>query len=192
MKNLFILISCFLITNVSAQDTWGVDPSNSSIEFKVAHLLISNVTGSFNIFKAQLETANSDSFQDAKVEAIIDVKSIDTRNKQRDNHLKQSDFFDTEKYPEIKFENGSLKIDDDKAVTVTGDLTLKEITKKVTLKGLHGGQATMWGQKRAGFTAEGKINRFDFGLSFNEKLDNGNLLVGEEVTIILNLEFVKQ
>ena len=174
------------------QDSWAIDQSNSSIQFKIGHLLISSINGGFNDFTAQIMPEKENSFDHAKLESVIKVESIDTGNNQRDKHLLQSDFFEVNSFPEITFNNATLVFTNEDSFQVSGDLSIKSVTKRVTFNGTFGGYAEMWGQERAGFSAIGKINRFDFGISFNDTLDSGGLVVGEEVTFILNLEFVKQ
>ncbi len=189
---LFLLFIFIYQANIKAQQSWKIDPSNSSIEFKVRHLLISTVPGSFNTFTASLETSKEGSFDEATIEANIQVNSVDTRNKQRDAHLLESDFFEAKNFPEITFKNASLKFEDKENFKITGMLSIKGLTKEVTFTGQFGGVAQMWGKNRAGFTATGTINRFDFGIQFNDKLDNGGMVVGKEVTFVLNMEFVQQ
>lgn len=191
-KTLVLLYCCCLGFCLSGQELWGIDPTNSSIQFQVPHLLISKVTGRFNNFNAGIQTAQADTFDGAKVEAILKVKNIDTGNQQRDHHLLQADFFEEDKHPDISFLNGTIKYLEDNNFQLTGELTIKGISKPVTLTGTFGGFAEMWGQKRAGFSAKGTINRFDFKIQFSDKLDNGGWVVGEEITIIMDLEFVKK
>lgn len=174
-----------------ANTKWLLDPTHSELQFKVKHLMITTVTGSIKFFSAELDAENED-FTDAKVSFKGEVNSLDTSNTDRDNHLKSADFFDAEKYPEISFESKSLEKDDDGYI-IKGDLTIKGITKSVKLIAEFGGIATdPWGNKKAGFTLSGKINRTDFGLTWNTALETGGVMVSEEVRILGELQFVKQ
>jgi len=189
--NFFLLLLSTQLSVDNKTETWTLDPSNSSIRFEVSHLVISTVPGSFNSFNVQLQPQKENSFDQSKLDAVIKVESINTGNKQRDGHLLQSDFFDAATYPNISFQNASLVFSDETNFQITGDLTIKKQTKKVTFDGTFGGYANMWGKKRAGFSASGKINRFDFGISYSDRLDSGGWVVGDEITFHINLEFVK-
>lgn len=165
---------------------WLLDPTHSEITFKVKHLMISNVKGEFTTFNAEID-AEDDTFANAKVSAIIDADSIFTNNTDRDNHLKSADFFNAEVNPKITFEATSLN------GNVTGNLTINGITKPVTLDVDFGGiNSDPWGNTKAGFSFEGKIKRSDFGLTWNEALETGGVMVSEEVKIAGELQFVKQ
>ncbi|OCX54800.1 hypothetical protein BEL04_04495 [Mucilaginibacter sp. PPCGB 2223] len=166
---------------------WVLDPMHSEVQFKVKHLVISTVTGSFKTFEGTV-TTQGDTFEGAEVEFSLDVNSIDTNQEMRDNHLKGPEFFDAEKYPKITFKSTSLT--DDK---LTGDLTIKDVTKTVTLDVEHGGSATdFYGNLKAGFEVSGKINRKDFGLTWNGVTEAGAVVVGEDVKLIINVQFAKQ
>ncbi|ELR73223.1 YceI family protein [Fulvivirga imtechensis AK7] len=131
-------------------------------------------------------------FEDAKVNATIETASITTNNLERDKHLKDEDFFHVEKFPEIKFKSTSFKKVGENKYRVTGDLTIRDITKPVTLETDFGGIVSISDKKKAGFTARGSINRFDYGLKWSDALDNGGLIVGEKVDIVIKMELVKQ
>ncbi len=170
---------------------WSLDPSHSELQFKVKHLMISTVTGDFKSFSAEL-TSDDENFENIQVNFKADMSSIDTRNQDRDNHLRSGDFFDAEKYPEMTFKSNNVTKDGDDFV-VTGNLTIKGITKEVTLKAELGGVNTdPWGNTKAGFTINGKINRGDFGLTWNAALETGGVMVSDEVKILGELQFVKQ
>ncbi|MHA4893995.1 YceI family protein [Pedobacter sp. PWIIR3] len=174
-----------------ATTNWALDPTHSELQFKVKHLMITTVTGSLNVISASL-TSESDDFEDAKVTFEAETNSIDTGNKDRDNHLTSGDFFDAETYPKISFTSTSFKKDGGDYV-LTGDLTVKGTTKAVKLNVEFGGIATdPWGNTKAGFTLSGKINRTDFGLSWNAALETGGVMVSEEVKLAGELQFVKQ
>jgi polyisoprenoid-binding protein YceI len=166
---------------------WILDPAHSEIGFKVKHLMINNVKGQFKTSAAEVES-DKDDFSNAKITFTAATASVDTANEQRDQHLKSADFFDAEKFPEIKFisktfSNGKL----------TGDLTISGATKPVTLNVEFGGIAKdPWGNIKAGFTLNGKINRKDWGLNWNATLETGGFLVSEEVNIMAEVQLVKQ
>ncbi|MEY2917103.1 MAG: hypothetical protein RIS73_817 [Bacteroidota bacterium] len=172
---------------------WVVDPTHSEIQFKVKHLMITNVTGSFNIFAVNAETDDED-FTKATISFTADTSSISTGNEQRDAHLKSADFFDAAKYPHIKFVATKYEnIDNDGSYELYGDLTVKEVTKQVKLAVEFGGVAKdPWGNTKAGFTISGKINRKDFGLTWNAATEAGGVLVSEEVRINCEIQLIEQ
>jgi polyisoprenoid-binding protein YceI len=172
-----------------ATSKWVLDPTHSELQFKVKHLMITNVTGQFKVINAEVET-NDAGFNNAKVSFTADINSIDTSNEQRDGHLKSPDFFDGEKYPTIKFE--STHYDASKG-EITGDLTIKDVTKSVTLDvEFSGTNKDPWGNEKAGFSLTGKINRTDWGLTWNATLETGGVLVSEDVKLSAEVQFVKQ
>ncbi len=174
-----------------ATTQWVLDPTHSELQFKVKHLMITTVTGSLASFNASL-TTESDDFENAQVSFDGDLNTIETGNKDRDNHLKSGDFFDAEQFPKITFASTGLTKDGDDYV-LTGNLTIKDTTKPVKLNAEFGGIATdPWGNTKAGFTLSGKINRTDFGLTWNAALETGGVMVSEEVKIAGELQFVKQ
>jgi polyisoprenoid-binding protein YceI len=174
-----------------ATTKWALDPTHSELQFKVKHLMITTVTGSLKSFNAEV-TSEGDDFNNAQVSFDGELSSIDTGNTDRDNHLKSADFFDAEQFPKISFTSTSVSEDGDD-LAVKGDLTIKGVTKPVTLKAEFGGIATdPWGNTKAGFTLSGKINRTDFGLNWNAALETGGVMVSEEVKIAGELQFVKQ
>lgn len=175
-----------------ATTKWVLEPTHSEVEFKVRHMMISNVTGQFTKFDASVET-EGDNFETAKVHFTADIDSITTKNDQRDTHLKSEDFFHAEKHPQLKFEGDRLeKISDDK-FKLHGNLTIRETTKPVTLDVEYGGTIKdPWGNTRAGFTVEGKINRKEYGLQWHAVTETGGLVVSDEVRLHANVEFVKQ
>lgn len=171
--------------------TWNIDSTHSEVQFKVKHLVISTVTGSFGSFKGSAESAD-DSFENAKVTFSLDVASISTNQNDRDNHLKSADFFDAEKYPTISFTDGKLVKKSGDEFTLEGDLTIKSVTKRVTLAATLGGVAKdPWGNTKAGFEIKGKINRKDFGITWNAATEAGGLLVGEDVSLDINVQLAK-
>ena len=170
---------------------WVVDPTHSEVHFKVKHLVISTVTGTFKVFGGELFTENDD-FENAEIDFSLDVTSIDTNQEQRDEHLKGADFFNSAEYPRISFQSTSFKKDGDD-YQLRGDLTIKDITKPVTLDVEYGGSATdFYGNEKAGFEITGKINRKDFGLTWDGVTEAGAIVVGEDIKLSINLQFAKQ
>ncbi|MEP6583887.1 MAG: YceI family protein, partial [Ginsengibacter sp.] len=152
---------------------WLVDPTHSEVHFKIKHLVISTVTGSFKKFDGFLDSSNED-FSDAQITFTIDTSSIDTNNEQRDGHLKAADFFDAEKYPEAKFVSTSITKKSDGEYLLKGNLTIKDVTKPVELDVEYGGQTKdLYGQQKAGFDVTGKIDRQEFGLKWSAVTEAG-------------------
>lgn len=171
---------------------WAIDPTHSEIGFKVKHMMFTNVSGKFTQFDASIET-DGDDFTNAKIHFTGQVESIDTGNKDRDGHLRSADFFDAAQFPEIKFEATSFTKKDEGQYQLVGDLTLHGTTKSVSLEAEYSGQMKdPWGNTKAGFTLNGKINRKDWGLNWNSALETGGVLVGEEVKLAIELQFIKQ
>ena len=170
---------------------WVLDPMHSEVQFKVKHLVISTVSGSFKNFEGSLETENDD-FSDAKVEFSLDVDSIDTTQPQRDEHLKSAEFFDAATHPKISFKSTSLTKDGDD-YKLKGDLTIKGVTKPVSFNVEHGGIAgDFYGNTKAGFDVTGKINRKEFGLTWDGVTEAGSIVVGEDIKLIASVQFAKQ
>ena len=171
---------------------WNLDPTHSEIGFKVKHMMITNVSGSFEKFDAQVETEDSD-FATAKIQFTADIASITTGNKDRDNHLKSADFFDAASHPQLKFVSSKIEKKDEENYVVYGDLTIRDVTKQVKLNTEFGGIGKdPWGNLKAGFTISGKINRTDFKLNWNAALEAGGVLVGEEVKIEAEMQLIKE
>lgn len=175
-----------------ANTKWALDPTHSEVQFKVRHLLVSNVTGHFKTFNATVETEGDD-FTTAKVQFTADVNSISTNNEQRDAHLRSGDFFEAEKHPQITFEGSKLEKTGLDSYQLQGVLTMRGISKPIVLEVEYGGIVTdPWGNTRTGFTITGKVNRKDFGVSFSMVSETGQILLGEEVKIQASAEFVKE
>src|SRR5690606_8447414 len=166
---------------------WTVDTAHSEVGFSVKHMMISKVKGAFTSYEATVE-ANEEDLQGALIDFKIDVASIDTSNTDRDNHLRSADFFDVEQFPYITFKaNDIIKKGDE--YELTGDLTMKDVTRPVTFAVEYGGKATNpWCVEVVAFNVEGKVNRRDFGLTWNQALETGGVLVGEDIKITLELE----
>ncbi|WP_183557676.1 YceI family protein [Mucilaginibacter sp. SP1R1] len=171
---------------------WVIDPMHSEVQFKVKHLVISTVSGFFKSFEGELITDNDD-FENAEVSFSLDINSIDTNQSQRDEHLKSAEFFDAEKYPKISFKSTSLTKTDDDEFELKGDLTIKDVTKAVTLNAEFGGSAAdFYGNTKAGFEITGKVNRKDFGLTWDGVTEAGSIVVGEDIKLLINVQFAKQ
>jgi polyisoprenoid-binding protein YceI len=175
-----------------AKETWVLDPTHSELQFKVKHLMISTVTGQFNQFQATVETTGDD-FSTAKIHFQAAVNSIATNNEQRDAHLKNGDFFDSDNHPDILFEGEKMEKTGEDEYKLHGTLTIKSVSKKVALAVEFGGiTKDPWGNTRTGFSVTGKINRQDYGMSFGAVSETGGLLLGDEVKINANVQLVKQ
>ena len=171
---------------------WTIDPDHSNIDFKIRHLLISHVSGSFKIFNGNMTTKNDD-FETATITVYLDVYSFDTNNIERDEHIKSKDFLDADNFPEIKFESTSLKKIEGDNYKLTGNITVKGVSKEVVLDAEFGGQAKDgFGKMKAGFEITGRLNRRDFGIAAEDVNETGNLVVGEEIKIHVNIEFDKE
>ncbi len=175
----------------AVKNKWIIDPTHSEVHFKVKHLVISTVTGTFKSFAGSLESESED-FQDAAIEFTLDVNSIDTNQEQRDGHLKSADFFDAEQFPQISFKSTSFKKAGDD-YELAGELTVKNVTKPVKLNVEYGGRATdFYGNDKAGFEVSGKISRKEFGLTWDGITEAGAIVVGDEIKLQINVQFAKQ
>jgi len=172
--------------------TWNLDPAHSAAEFKVKHMMISSVKGRFAGIQGSL-TLNEADVTNSRVEASLDAASIDTNETQRDAHLRSADFFDTEKFPTLSFQSTRVARNGDGELAVTGDLNIHGVSRSVVFA-VEGPSAPLkdpYGNIRVGLAATAKINRKDFGLTWNAALETGGILVGDEVTITLDVQFVK-
>lgn len=181
-----------LATPQTSTTTWNIDPAHSVAEFKVKHMMISNVKGHFRKISGKLTLDESDLTR-SKVETVIDASSIETGEAQRDAHLKSADFLDVEKFPNLTFTSSRIKLVHDGELEVDGNLTIHGVTRKIvfTVDGPTPPAKDPWGNTRVAVSATTKINRKDFGLTWNAALETGGILVGEEVTITLDVQFVK-
>lgn len=176
----------------TAISTWNIDPAHSVAEFKVKHMMISNVKGQFTTLSGTLSLNEADITQ-SRVQTSIDAASIHTHEPQRDAHLKSADFFDVEKFPKLSFQSTRVNQTVDGELAVAGDLTIHGVTKNVVfhVEGPTPPAKDPWGNTRIGLSATTKINRKDFGLNWNAALEAGGILVGDDVTITLDVQFVK-
>lgn len=172
--------------------TYKIDPSHSEITFKVKHLMITSVTGSFTKFDATLESEQKD-FTDAKITFEADTDSVNTANEQRDAHLKSDDFFNAEQFPKLKFESTGIEKKSDEDYVLHGNLTIRDITKPITVKVTYGGEIVdPWGNTRVGFEVNGTINRKEYGLKWSALTETGGFVVSDDVKLVINAELVKQ
>lgn len=175
-----------------ATTTWALDPAHSEIQFKIKHLMITNVTGQFQQFSGDVVTEGDD-FATARVNFTADVNSINTNNEQRDGHLKSPDFFDAVTYPQISFTSSRMEKKGDDEYVLHGDLTMHGVTKPVELNVEHGGiMQDPYGNTKAGFELNGKINRKDFGLTWGAVTEAGGVMLGDEVKLLAAVQFAKQ
>ena len=185
-----VLVVCST-SAVAEMAKWNVDLDHSTIGFQVSHMVISKTNGKFTDYRGYIEM-DPDGKKVSKIEAVIQSKSVFTDHEKRDGHLRSPDFFDVEKHPTMTYTMKSYEKSGD-TYTAVGNLTLLGVTKELTLVGSFNGIAQdPWGNTRAGFTGEGTINRQDFGMKFSKTLDNGGLLVGDEIKITLEIECIKE
>jgi polyisoprenoid-binding protein YceI len=175
-----------------AIETWEIDSSHSGIHFSVRHMVVAKVRGQFARWSGSF-VAESGDLSRAKVQVVIDASSIDTGVAERDTHLKSADFFDVARFPEITFKSTRVEAQGEEAMRVTGDLTIRDVTREVVLEVESAGQTKdPWGHVRAGFTAKTAVDRKDFGLTWNQVLEAGGVMVGDRVTIEIDVEAVRQ
>lgn len=173
-----------------ATTKWAIDPTHSEIGFKVKHMMFTNVSGTFAAYDATI-TTEDDNFENANFEFSANIDSISTNNLDRDNHLKSADFFDADNFPKLTFKASSFTKDGDD-YEITGDLSIKEVTKPVKFPVEFSGlMKDPWGNTKAGLNIYGKINRKDWGLNWNSALETGGVLVGEEVKLNIELQLIK-
>jgi len=187
-----LIMTTATATEVTATTTWNIDPVHSHAEFKVRHMMISNVKGEFNGVTGTLR--HSEDLTKSGVEVSIDAATVNTGDAQRDAHLKSADFFDVEKFPALTFKSNRVsKNNKDGVLTAAGELTIHGVTRNVAFE-VEGPSAPMkdpWGNTRIGLSATTRINRKDFGLTWNAALETGGILVGDDVTITLDIQFIK-
>ncbi len=174
-----------------AKTQWSIDPAHSEIHFKVKHMMITTVTGKFEKFTGGAET-DGDDFEGASIHFSAETGSVNTNAPDRDTHLRSGDFFESEKYPNLSFQSTSMRKKSDDEYELTGNLTIKDVTKPITLKAEFGGVGKdPWGNTKAGFSLSGKIHRPDFGLTWNAALETGGLLVSEDVKLLAEVQLLK-
>lgn len=191
-KTILLLVAAALSMETNAQTTrWDIDPTHSQVTFSATHLLITEVTGNFKQYSGNVLSDKAD-FSDAKVDFSIKVNSINTENEMRDTHLKGDDFFNAAKFPEINFKGKQMKSAGKGKYKLTGDLTIRDVTKTITLDVVYSGTTKdPWGNIKAGFKITGKINRFDYGLKWNTLTEAGGAVVGQDIEIKIPLQLVK-
>jgi len=192
MKKIILSAAVFFMSAAAfAGTTWSVDNSHSNVKFSITHLVVSEVEGSFKTYGGKV-TAPSDDFQNADIQFSVDVASINTDDANRDGHLKGEDFFNAEKYPKMTFKSTSFKKVNGKNYVLEGDLTVRDITKRVKFDVVHTGVVKdPYGNTKAGFKAKTQIKRFDYGLKWSAAVETGGLVVSNEVDITLNIELKK-
>jgi polyisoprenoid-binding protein YceI len=198
VKKIIVSIStitalAFALPAFAVASTWSIDPEHSEIGFKVRHLMVSNVKGRFEKYSGTIDINDKD-ISKSKVEVNIDTNSINTNVQKRDEHLRSADFFDVAKFPTMTFASKKIATAGKNKLKVTGDLTLHGITRQVVLdvEGPTKESKDPWGSIRRGATATTKINRKDFGLAWNAALETGGVVVGDEITITLEIEMIKK
>lgn len=193
MKKLFLSLAAILLFTASnAQPVrWNVDPSHTNVKFTVTHMMVSELDGSFRKFDGELVTEKPD-FSDAQITFAVDVNSVFTDDEKRDNHLKSDDFFNAAKYPRMSFKSTSFRKVSEGKYVLEGDLTIRDVTKRVKFD-VTGGKISKdpWGNTKTGFKAISTINRIQYGLKWNAAIEAGGWAVGEDVTIMLNVELNK-
>lgn len=190
-KTLFTLLFSAAVWVANAQTTWNLDNSHTNVKFSVTHMVVSEVEGYFKTYTGKVVT-NSADFNGANIDFSVDVNSINTDNTDRDKHLMSDDFFNAEKYPKMTFKSTSFKKISGNKYELIGDLTIRDVTKKVTFEVTFGGIAKdPWGNTKAGFKAKGKINRKDYKLMWNVLTEAGGMVVSDEVEIVINLELAQ-
>lgn len=179
-------------TTTAVKTLWKLDPAHTEVHFRVKHLVVSNVIGSFGEFEGKV-TTEADNFQNSIVEFSANVASINTNNPQRDAHLKSADFFDAENYPKLTFVSKKIIKKSDNTYELVGDITIRGIKKEISLDVETGGTTTdAYGNTVAGFEITGKLNRKEFGLRWDNRTETGGIIVSDEVKILINAELIKQ
>jgi len=192
MKNSLVILSTLIASAVSAQTTWKADATHSSVKFSVSHLVVSETEGTFKVYDANV-TSTKEDFTDAKIDFAIDVNSINTENEMRDKHLKSDDFFNAEKFPKILFKGASFKKVSGNKYLLEGELTIRDVTKKVKLHVMYGGTVKdPYGNTKAGFKVTGTVDRLAYGLKWNTLTEAGGAVVGKDVELTVKLELQKQ
>lgn len=188
---LTMMVSGATMAQAQTATKWDIDPAHSQVMFNVSHLVISEVTGTFKSFSGDITASKAD-FTDAKIDFRIDVSSINTDNQMRDDHLKGDDFFNSGKFPQMIFKGKELKKISGNKYQLTGEMTIRDVTKPITLDVTYAGTVKdPWGNTKAGFKIKGTINRFDYNLKWNTLTEAGGAVVGQDVEMVINLELTK-
>ena len=191
MKKTILILATALASFSANAQTWNIDASHTNVNFTVDYMVVSELEGTFKKYDAKVTSNNAD-FSDIKIDFTVDVNSINTENEMRDKHLKSDDFFNTEKYPQMIFKSVSMKKIADKKYVLEGDLTIRDVTKRVKFDVNYGGTVKdPWGNTKAGFKASTKINRLDYGLKYNAAIETGEMVASNEVTITINTVLIK-
>ncbi|MDX1566523.1 MAG: YceI family protein [Longimicrobiales bacterium] len=173
--------------------TWTIDPQHSQVAFEVKHMMFAKVRGRFEEVEGTLEIAPKDDIESSRVDVVIDAASISTGQGDRDDHLRSPDFFDVEQFPELRFESSSVERTGENELSVVGELTIRDVTREVALEVTELGSGTdPWGNERVGYSATAEIDRRDFGLTWNQALEAGGVLVGNDIRITLEIQAVEQ
>lgn len=186
-------MSTTAVSTPSAATVWHIDPAHSQVEFEVKHMMFARVRGRFEAFEGTIVLGPDYDGGESKVEVVIDAASISTGQAQRDEHLRSTDFFDVARFPDLRFESLEVRKNVDGGLVVTGGLTIRDVTNDVTLEVTETGRGSdPWGNERIGFTGSATIDRRDFGLTWNQALETGGILVGNEVRIMIEVQAVMQ
>jgi polyisoprenoid-binding protein YceI len=174
------------------KSNWTIDPTHSEIGFKVKHMMFTNVSGKFNAFDASIENEDNN-FETSKINFSASINSVDTNNPDRDTHLRSADFFDADNFPKLSFVSTNIKKINEGEYQISGNLTIKDVAKNITLEtGYSGLMTDPWGNTKIGLSITGKINRKEFGLTWNTALEAGGVLVGEEIKLVSEIQLIKQ
>jgi polyisoprenoid-binding protein YceI len=187
---LLVLMTAAYFTSTAQPTVWKVDKVHSNVIFSVTHLVVSDVEGSFKSFDGSLESSKPD-LSDAKISFVVEVSSVNTDNENRDNHLKSDDFFNAAKFPQMKFESTSFQPLGNNKYKLSGNLTIRDVTKPVSFDVNYGGTVSAMGGTHAGFKARATINRFDYNLKWDKATEAGGMVVGKDVDITINLDLKK-
>jgi polyisoprenoid-binding protein YceI len=191
LRNMFLITLISAVSLMAQKSGWTLDKAHTNVNFSIRHMVISEVTGKFKDFDINFAATKSD-FTDASVEATIKVASINTENDKRDAHLRTDDFFNAEKFPEIKFKSTAFEKVGENKYKIVGDLTIRDVTKKVAFDAVYNGSVkSPWGATVSSWKVSLAINRFDYGLKWNKAIEAGGLIAGDEVNITLNIELTK-
>lgn len=178
---------------VGVHSVWDIDPAHSLVQFSVKHMMFTTVRGRFTDVQGVIHCADESDPSSASVEATIAAASIDTGDEQRDTHLRSEDFLDAERYPAITFKSTRIDMMAEDQMRVAGNLTIRDVTREVILDTTYNGRGVNpWGKEVSGFTAEARINRKDYGLTWNAALESGGLLVGDRLDILIEIQAVKR